>query len=176
MPYIRDTDDNGQNNNMNIKQSTDNILNSNLDPSNDTINSCTQNDINTSNDEPSISLASSNKASGSGSRVAKSTGARAKSQVSGSSSPSVRSSPRVQSQKALGRHISDAVAVAALFSVSRQVSSSRAYGSPACYFQKVMFAPLLTIMALSLVSVNVNGMRDADKRLSFLQWLSLIHI
>jgi len=27
-------------------------------------------------------------------------------------------------------------------------------------------------MALSLVLVNVNGLRDADKRLSFLQWLS----
>ena len=60
---------------------------SNLDPSNDTIDSCTQNDINTSNDEPSNSLASSDKTSGSGSRVAKSTGARVKSQVSGSSSP-----------------------------------------------------------------------------------------
>ena len=35
-----------------------------------------------------------------------------------------------------------------------------------------MFAPLLTLMALSLVSVKVNGLRDADKRLSFLQWLS----
>ena len=35
-----------------------------------------------------------------------------------------------------------------------------------------MFAPLLTLMAPSLVSVNVNGLRDADKRLSFLQWLS----
>ena len=124
-----------------------------MDPSNDTIDSCTQNDINTSNDEPSNSnsnslatsndepsnsnslatsndvpsnsLASSNKASGSGSRVAKSTGARVKSQVSGSSSPPpVRSSPRVQSQKVRGRHISDAAAVAALSSVSRLVSSS----------------------------------------------------
>ena len=56
--------------------------------------------------------------------MAKSTGARVKSQVSGSSSPPVRSSPRVQSQKVRGRHISDAAAVAALSSVSRSVSSS----------------------------------------------------
>ena len=121
--------------------SIDHVKVSNLDPSNDTIDSCTQNDINTSNDEPSNSnsnsnslvtsndvpsnsLASSNKTSGSGSRVAKSTGARVKSQVSGSSSPPVRSSPRVQSQKVRGRHISDAAAVAALSSVSRSVSSS----------------------------------------------------
>ena len=95
-----------------------------MDPSNDTIDSCTQNDINPSNDEPSNSLASSSKTSGSGSRVAKSTGTQVKSQVSGSSSPPVRSSPRVLSQKARGRHVSDAVAVAALSSVSRQVSSS----------------------------------------------------
>ena len=85
--YVYDGNDNGLNDNMNIKQSNDNIRNSNLDPSNDTIDSCTQNDINTSNDEPSNSLASCNKASGSGSRVVRSTGARVKSQVSGSSSP-----------------------------------------------------------------------------------------
>ena len=95
-----------------------------MDPSNDTIVSCIQNDINTSNDEPSNSLACSNKASGSGSRVTKSTGAPVKSQISGSSSPSVRSRPRVQSQKARGKHMSDAAAVAALSSVSRQVFSS----------------------------------------------------
>ena len=35
-----------------------------------------------------------------------------------------------------------------------------------------MFAPFFTLMAFSLVSINVNGLRDADKRLSFLQWLS----
>ena len=35
-----------------------------------------------------------------------------------------------------------------------------------------MFVPFFFLMALSLVSVNVNGLRDADKRLSFLQWLS----
>ena len=109
---------------MNIKQSNDNIKSSNLDPSNDTIVSCIQNDINTSNDEPSNSLACSNKASGSGSRVTKSTGARVKSQISGSPSPSVRSRPRVQSQKARGKHMSDAAAVAPLSSVSRQDSSS----------------------------------------------------
>ena len=85
--YVLDGNDNGQNNNMNIKQSNDNIQSSNLDPSSDTIVSCIQNDINTTNDETSNSLASSNKASGSGSRVAKSTGVRAKSQISGSSSP-----------------------------------------------------------------------------------------
>ena len=122
--YVHDGNDNGQNDNMNIKQGNDNIKNSNLDPSNDTTDSCTQNDINTSNNDTSNSLASSNKASGRWSRVAKSTGSRVKSQVSGSSSPSVWSSPRVQSQNARGRHISDAVAVAALSSVSRQVSSS----------------------------------------------------
>ena len=32
--------------------------------------------------------------------------------------------------------------------------------------------PLHASMALSLVSVNVNGLRDADKRLTLLQWLS----
>ena len=78
----------------------------------------------TSNDVPSNSLASSNKVPGSGPRVAKSSAVRVKPQVSGSSSPPVRSSPRVQSQKARGRHISDAAAVAALSSVSRSVSSS----------------------------------------------------
>ena len=131
----------GLNDNMNIKQSTDHIKNSNLDPSNNTTDSCSQNDINTSNEEcsncnsnsnslatsndvPSHSLASSNKVSGSGPRVAKSSGIRVKPQVSGSSSPPVRSSPRVQSQKARGRHSSDAAAVAALSSVSRSVSSS----------------------------------------------------
>ena len=67
--YVLDANDN----NMNIKQSNDNIQSSNLDPSSDTIVSCIQNDINTSYDEPSNSLASSNKASGSGSWVAKST-------------------------------------------------------------------------------------------------------
>ena len=56
--------------------------------------------------------------------MTKSTGARAKSQIPCSSSSSVRSSPRVLSQKARGKHISDAAAVAALSSVSRQVSSS----------------------------------------------------
>ena len=141
--HVHNDNDNGLSDKMNIKQSIDHIKNSNLDPSNDTIDSCTQNDINTSNDDPSnsnsnsnsnslatsndvpsYSLASNNKTSGSGSRVAKSTGVRVKSQVSGSSSPPVRSSPRVQSQKARVRHISDAVAVAALSSVSRQVSSS----------------------------------------------------
>ena len=144
--HVHNDNDNGLSDKMDIKQSIDHIKNSNLDPSNDTIDndtidSCTQNDINTSNDDPSNSnsnsnslatsnglpsdsLASSNKTSGSGSRVAKSTGVRVKSQVSGSSSPPVRSSPRVQSQKARVRHISDAVAVAALSSVSRQVSSS----------------------------------------------------
>ena len=84
---IERLNDNGQNNNMNIKQSNDNIKSSNLDPSNDTIVSCIQNDINTSNDEPSNSLACSNKASGSGSRGTKSTGARVKSQISGSPPP-----------------------------------------------------------------------------------------
>ena len=139
--HVHNDNDNGLSDKTNIKQSIDHIKNSNLDPSNDTIDSCTQNDINTSNDEPSNSnsnsnslaasndvpsnsLASSNKTSGSGSRVAKSTGARVKSQVSGSSSPPVRSSPRVRSQKVRGRHISDAAAVAALSSVSRSVSSS----------------------------------------------------
>ena len=139
--HVHNDNDNGLSDKMNIKQSIDHVKNSNLDPSNDTIDSCIQNDINTSNDEPSNSnsnsnslatsndvpsnsLASSNKSSGSGSRVAKSTGARVKSQVSGSSSPPVRSSPRVQSQKVRGRHISDAAAVAALSSVSRSVSSS----------------------------------------------------
>ena len=139
--HVHNDNDDGLSDKMDIKQSIDHIKNSNLDPSNDTIDSCTQNDINTSNDDPSNSnsnsnslatsnvvpsdsLASSNKTSGSGSRVAKSTGVRVKSQVSGSSSPPVRSSPRVQSQKARVRHISDAVAVAALSSVSRQVSSS----------------------------------------------------
>ena len=139
--HVHNDNDNGLSDKMDIKQSIDHIKNSNLDPSNDTIDSCTQNDINTSNDDPSNSnsnsnslatsnglpsdsLASSNKTSGSGSRVAKSTGVRVKSQVSGSSSPPVRSRPRVQSQKARVRHISDAVAVAALSSVSRQVSSS----------------------------------------------------
>ena len=28
------------------------------------------------------------------------------------------------------------------------------------------------IMALTVISVNVNGLRDGDKRLGFLQWLS----
>ena len=117
--HVHNDNDNGDK--MNIKQSIDHVKNSNLDPSNDTIDSCIQNDISTSNDEPSnsnsnsnslatsnnepsnnnsnsnslatsndvpsISLASSNKTSGSGSRVAKSTGAQVKSQVSGSSSP-----------------------------------------------------------------------------------------
>ena len=32
--------------------------------------------------------------------------------------------------------------------------------------------PLHASMALSLVSVNVNGLRDSDKRLTLLQWLS----
>ena len=140
--HIHNDNDNGLSDKMNIKQSIDHVKNSNLDPSNDTIDSCIQNDINTSNDErsnsnsngnslatrndvPSNSLASSNKSSGSGSRVAKSTGARVKSQVSGSSPPPpVRSSPQVQSQKVRGRHISDAAAVAAFSSVSRSVSSS----------------------------------------------------
>ena len=27
-------------------------------------------------------------------------------------------------------------------------------------------------MALTVISVNVNGLRDGDKRLGFLQWLS----
>ena len=156
--HVRNDNDNGLSDKMDIKQSIDHLKVSNLDPSNDIIDSCIQNDINTSNDEPSNSnsnsnslatsndepsnnngnsnslatsndvpsnsLASSNKTSGSGSRVAKSAGARVKSQVSGSSSPPVRSSPRVQSQKVRGRHISDAAAVAALSSVSRSVSSS----------------------------------------------------
>ena len=122
--HVHNDNDNGLSDKTNIKKSIDHIKNSNLDPSNDTIDSCTPNDINASNDVPSNSLASSNKTSGSGCRVAKSTGARVKSQVSGSSSPPVRSSPRVQSQKVRGTHISDAVAVAALSSVSRQVSSS----------------------------------------------------
>ena len=155
---VYNDNDNGLSDKMNIKQSIDHVKNSNFDPSNDTIDSCIENDINTNNNEPSISnsnsnsmatsndepgnnnsnsnslatsnevpsnsLASSNKTSGSGSRVAKSTGARVKTQVSGSSSPPVRSSPRVQSQKVRGRHISDAAAVAALSSVSRSVSSS----------------------------------------------------
>ena len=30
------------------------------------------------------------------------------------------------------------------------------------------------IMALTVISVNVNGLRDDDKRLGFLQWLSLV--
>ena len=137
--HIHNDNDNGLSDKMNIKQSIDHVKNSNLDPSNDTIDSCIQNDINTSNDErsnsngnslatrndvPSNSLASSNKSSSSGSRVAKSTGARVKSQVSGSSTPPLRSSPQVQSQKVRGRHISDAAAVAAFSSVSRSVSSS----------------------------------------------------
>ena len=97
-----DGNDNGQENN--IKHSNDNIQSSNLDPSNETIVSCfqndsnrsnIQNDSNTSNNEPSNSLACSSKTSGSGARVAKSTGARAKSLVPGSSSSPVRSSPRV---------------------------------------------------------------------------------
>ena len=118
---VSDANDNGLNDNMNIKQSNDN---SNLDPSKDIIGSGNQNDINTSNDETGNSVACSHKAVGSGSRVTKSTGARAKSQIPCSSSSSVRSSPRVLSQKARGKHISDAAAVAALSSVSRQVSSS----------------------------------------------------
>ena len=138
---VYNDNDNGLSDKMNIKQSIDHVKNSYLDPSNDTIDSCIQNDINTNNNEPSNnnsnsnslatsnevpsnSLASSNKTSGSGSRVAKSTGARVKTQVSGSSSTPVRSSPRVQSQKVRGRHISDAAAVAALSSVCRSVSSS----------------------------------------------------
>ena len=125
--HVHNDNDNGLSDKTNIKQSIDHIKNSNLDPSNDTIDSCTQNDINTSNDKPSNSnslatsndvasnsLASSNKTSGSESRVAKSSGVRVKPQVSGSSSPPVWSSPRVQSQKARVRHISDAAAVAAL--------------------------------------------------------------
>ena len=135
--HVRNDNDNGLSDKMDIKQSIDHVKVSNLDPSNDIIDSCTQNDINASNDEPSNSkslvtsndvpsnsLASSNKTSGSGSRVAKSTGARLKPQVSGSSSPPVRSSPRVQSQKVRGRHISDAAVVASLSSVSCSVSSS----------------------------------------------------
>ena len=31
---------------------------------------------------------------------------------------------------------------------------------------------LIFLMAVSLVTINVNGLRDANKRLSFLQWLS----
>ena len=100
--HVHNDIDNGLSDKMNSKQRIDHVKNSNLDPSNDTIDSCTQNDINTSNDEPSISnsnslatsndvpsnsLASSNKTSGSGSRVAKSTGARVKSQVCGSFFP-----------------------------------------------------------------------------------------
>ena len=117
--HVHNDNDNGLSDKMNIKQSIDHVKDSNLDPSNDTIDSCIQNDINTSNNEPSNSnsnslatsneepsnnnsnsnslatsndvpsnsLASSNKISGCGSRVAKSTGARVKSQVSGSSSP-----------------------------------------------------------------------------------------
>ena len=118
---VSGANDNGLNDNMNIKQSNDN---SNLDPSKDIIGSGNQNDINTSNDETGNSVACSHKAVGSGSRVTKSTGARAKSQIPCSSSSSVRSSPRVLSQKARAKHISDAAAVAALSSVSRQVSSS----------------------------------------------------
>ena len=96
---VHDSNDNGQNDDMNIKQSNDNMQGSNLDPSSETIDSCTQSDINTSNDvyiEPSNSLVSSNKASGSRFRVARSSGSRKRSQISGSSSPSARSSPRVQ--------------------------------------------------------------------------------
>ena len=118
---VSDANDNGLNDNVNIKQSNDN---SNLDPSKDIIGSGNQNDINTSNDETGNSVACSHKAVGSGSRVTKSTGARAKSQIPCSSSSSVRSSPRVLSQKARAKHISDAAAVAALSSVSRQVSSA----------------------------------------------------
>ena len=75
---VSDVNDNGLNDNMNIKQSNDN---SNLDPSKDIIGSETGN-----------SVACSHKAVGSGSRVTKSTGARAKSQIPCSSSSSVRSS------------------------------------------------------------------------------------
>ena len=121
---VLDGNDNGQKNNMNIKQSNGNIQSSNLDPSNETIVSCIQNDINTSNNKSSNSLACSDKASGSGARVAKSTGARAKSRVPGSSSPSRRTSPRVLPQKARGKHSCEASAVAVLSTVSRQVSTS----------------------------------------------------
>ena len=135
--HIHNDNDNGLSDKMNIKQSIDHVKNSNLDSSNDTIDSCIQNDINTSNDErsnsnsngnslatrndvPSNSLASSNKSSGSGSRVAKSTGARVKSQVSGPPPCGLvlRFSPR--------RFVvdDDAAAVAAFSSVSRSVSSS----------------------------------------------------
>ena len=31
---------------------------------------------------------------------------------------------------------------------------------------------LFLLMAVSLISLNVNSLRDANKRLSFLQWLS----
>ena len=33
------------------------------------------------------------------------------------------------------------------------------------------FLPLLVLMSLSVVSINVNGLRDQQKRLGFLQWL-----
>lgn len=128
---------NGQNDNMssrNIEQSNDNIQSSScLDPSNDVIKSNIQSEVNISNDGNNElshnGIVSSNKASGSGSQVAKSGVSRAKTQVSGSSSSSVLptkawSSLRVQTQKALSRHMSEAVAAAALSSVSRQVSSS----------------------------------------------------
>ena len=35
-----------------------------------------------------------------------------------------------------------------------------------------VFSFYFALMALSVISVNINGLRDADKRLSFLQWLS----
>ena len=57
---VYNDNDNGLSDKMNIKQSIDHVKNSNLDPSNDTIDSCIQNDINTNNNEPSISNSNSN--------------------------------------------------------------------------------------------------------------------
>lgn len=37
---------------------------------------------------------------------------------------------------------------------------------------RVFFSPSYFTMALKIVTLNVNGLRDANKRLSFLQWLS----
>ena len=52
---------------MNIKQSNEHMQRSNLDPSNDTLDNCTESDINTSNDayiEPSNGMVSSKQGPG----------------------------------------------------------------------------------------------------------------
>lgn len=115
--------------------------------------------------------------SSSGPQVAKSGGPRFKSHGSDSSSSSpapsncVRSSPRVQSQKHHSCHISDTAAAAALSSISRHASSSDCRQSSMYFWKSDVPSPSCLDGSLSLVSVNVNGLRDADKLFSFLQWL-----